>query len=168
MRITGGWAKTVKLAVAAGITSVVSAVMLLGSAAPANASAYHGFDASCGYNHSVQVEAIDLSSYPGWSANWYPTLFRWTGTGWSAYLNGRIQTQAASGSWNMAGALITSWTFTGLPTNYYKVRVTYSYFYNGVLQGTYPNMDVTHYRNPSDPYNNLVAGYTTSAYCYEG
>jgi hypothetical protein len=150
------------------VATVATGGILLGSAAPAHASANGGnFDAWCGYNHTVTVEGPDLTRYQGWSTRWYPTLYRWTSAGWQAYQSGPVQTQNGPGTWTMPDA-ITSWTFFNLPTGYYQARVTFTYFYNGVAQGTYPDRDVVHRVVPNDQFNYYVVTYSTSSYCYEG
>ena len=105
--------------------------------------------------------------YQGWSTRWYPTLSVWTSAGWRTYRTGPVQTQNGPSTWTLPDA-ITSWTFPSLPSGYYQARVTYTYFYNGVAQGTYPDRSLVHKPMPNDPFNYYVVNYSTSAYCYEG
>src|SRR5262245_17719652 len=133
MRNISGW-KIKGLAVLAAAAGTVG--LLIGTAAPAAASTGGTFDAWCGYNHIVEVDGPDLSSYPGWSTRWYPTLYRWTSAGWQVHRYGPTQSQAGATTWTMPES-ITYWWFTNLPTGYYLARVTYTYFSNGVAQGTY-------------------------------
>ena len=149
------------------VASVATGGILFGAATPAHASTYGTFDAWCGYNHSVTVEGPDLTQYQGWSTRWYPTLSVWTSAGWRTYRTGPVQTQNGPGTWTLPDA-ITSWTFPSLPAGYYQARVTYTYFFNGVAQGTYPDRSLVHKPVPNDPFNYYVVNYSTSAYCYEG
>jgi hypothetical protein len=164
MRILSGLKTKVLVLLA---TAAASAGLLIGTAAPAAASSYGTFDAWCGYNHTVEVEGPDLSTYPGWSTRWYPTLYRWTTAGWQVYRYGPTQSQAGATTWTMPES-ITYWTFTNLPTGYYQARATFTYFYNGIAQGTYSDRLLTHKPVPNDPFSYLVVHYSTSDYCYEG
>jgi hypothetical protein len=142
----------------AALGALVAVTIGLGTA-PASASPYGPFDASCNNDHSITAEAMDLTTYPGYTAVWLPHLFQWNGSRWAGYRWGPVMTQSSS-DW-----INHSYRFTNLPTGFYQVRDTISWFYNNRnAGGGGADIPIFHHINGSDLQNYTTTG-SNSSYC---